>query len=247
MDIASESRADDSIASMLAILNQRRPRVHCIVNEVATVLSANILLVAGAIPSMTNDPYEVSSFVESADALSVNLGMLTDDKRKAIRSATRAAYRTGIPWVLDPTLIERSESRFQFCRELLHYKPTGIRGNRIEIEALLKEEKLDAAEFSAHHKTVIICTGKNDRIVSEKREIEMNDCGHVWMDSVSGMGCALSAFIAAMLTNKGDTFDKITSAVKIFGLVGSQAALSAQGPGTFVSAFLDCLYRKLET
>ena len=73
----------ESIKSFVEVLKDK-PKVHCIVNDVAATLAANVLLAVGAQPSMTNDPFEVTAFTESADALSINLGMLTNDKRLAI-------------------------------------------------------------------------------------------------------------------------------------------------------------------
>ena len=50
------------------------PRVHCITNAVAQNFTANMLLAAGAVPSMTIAPKEVGRFAARADALLVNLG-----------------------------------------------------------------------------------------------------------------------------------------------------------------------------
>src|SRR6266540_545291 len=43
----------DVAADVLARLRERRPRVHCITNAVAQAFTANVLLAAGAVPSMT--------------------------------------------------------------------------------------------------------------------------------------------------------------------------------------------------
>ena len=46
-------------ADILERLRERRPRVHCITNAVAQNFTANMLLAAGAVPSMTIAPKEV--------------------------------------------------------------------------------------------------------------------------------------------------------------------------------------------
>jgi hydroxyethylthiazole kinase len=48
-------------ADILERLRERRPRVHCITNAVAQAFTANMLLAAGAVPSMTIAPKEVKA------------------------------------------------------------------------------------------------------------------------------------------------------------------------------------------
>ena len=86
----------------IANVASRSPRIHCITNEAATSLTANVLLALGTQPSMTSDPSDVTQFVEQSDALSVNLGMLNDEKRGAIRHAVRTASNLEKPWIFGP-------------------------------------------------------------------------------------------------------------------------------------------------
>src|SRR5215472_4611295 len=80
-------------ADILARVRARRPRVHCITNAVAQQFTANMLLAANAVPSMTTDPAEVAEFVARADALLVNLGTLAARRPRAIR-LNRAEFAT---------------------------------------------------------------------------------------------------------------------------------------------------------
>src|SRR5688572_21901494 len=89
-------------AAILERLRARRPRVHCITNMVAQAFTANMLLAAGAIPSMTIAADEVASFVARADALLINLGTFDAERRAATGIAIETATDEGIPWVLDP-------------------------------------------------------------------------------------------------------------------------------------------------
>ena len=81
----------DITADVLARIKSRAPRVHCITNSVAQAYTANILLAAGAIPSMTISHEEIAAFVASADTLLVNLGTFDAERRAAIEQALGAA------------------------------------------------------------------------------------------------------------------------------------------------------------
>src|SRR5438876_10754382 len=78
----------------------QRPRVHCITNAVAQSFTANMLLAAGAVPSMTIARNEVGAFVQRADALLINLGTFDAERRNASLVAIAAARKAGKPWVL---------------------------------------------------------------------------------------------------------------------------------------------------
>src|SRR5712691_4895713 len=77
----------DVAAAILARLAARSPRVHCITNAVAQNFTANVLLAAGAVPSMTVAPEEIVDFVTRADALLINLGTLDRERREAAEMA----------------------------------------------------------------------------------------------------------------------------------------------------------------
>jgi hydroxyethylthiazole kinase len=71
-----------------------------------------------------------------ADALSINLGTLTSEQRRAIELAVNAANKRDLPWVLDPVGVGLRWTR-DFAFELLEKKPpTAIRGNASEIVTL---------------------------------------------------------------------------------------------------------------
>ena len=73
-----------------------QPRVHCITNAVAQNFTANVLLAAGAMPSMTIAPKEVGAFAARADALLVNLGTFDRGaRRRRPRPRSRVANQDG--------------------------------------------------------------------------------------------------------------------------------------------------------
>ena len=90
---AGHADLPDIAADMLARMRARAPRVHCITNAVAQTFTANMLLAAGAVPSMTIAPDEVAAFVARADALLVNLG--TFDRRAARGGRASPSRRAG--------------------------------------------------------------------------------------------------------------------------------------------------------
>src|SRR4051794_4243279 len=114
-------------ADVLERIRAKAPRVHCITNAVAQNFSANMLLAAGAIPSMTIAADEVGEFAARADALLVNLGTFDVERRAAAEIAIAAVARAGKPWLLDPVFIERSAPRAAFARGLLARRPSAVR------------------------------------------------------------------------------------------------------------------------
>ncbi len=115
------------------LIKTRAIKVHCLTNTVVQNLTANMLLAAGALPSMSNDINEIADFTTSADALLVNLGTLTAIAKKSILAAIDVANKNKIPWILDPVFINRAPSRLEFTRKLLALNPTVIRTIQQEI------------------------------------------------------------------------------------------------------------------
>src|SRR4051812_28544773 len=132
-------------ADILMRLRARSPRVHCITNAVAQTFTANTLLAAGAIPSMTLSPGEIGAFVARADALLVNLGTFDAERRAATAAALEVAAERRIPWVLDPVFVDRSDARAAYAKSLVAQNPDAVRLNGAEFEALSGSEPDDAA------------------------------------------------------------------------------------------------------
>ena len=123
-------------ADILMRLRARSPRVHCITNAVAQTFTANTLLAAGAVPSMTLAADEIGAFVARADALLVNLGTFDDERREATAAALEVAGERRIPWVLDPVFIDRSAARADYAKALVAQHPAAVRLNGAEFAAL---------------------------------------------------------------------------------------------------------------
>ena len=227
---------------LIALVRERRPRVHCITNSVVQALTANVMLAAGAIPSMTTSPEEIAHFTASADAVLINLGTLDGERRDAIEIALEVARDDGIPWVMDPVLIDRSEPRAQLARTLALKEPRVVRANAAEFGALIQgEPTADALErFALDNITVAACTGAVDFVTSGAKRVRIEN-GHAYMAQVTGIGCAETALIAAFVAVEDDEFVAAAAGLLAMGVAGEIAAAQAKGPGSFVVSLVDAL------
>ena len=118
-------------------LRERRPRVHCITNAVAQTFTANMLLAAGAVPSMTIARKEVRAFVARADALLVNLGTFDPERQKASLAAIgrrqQGRHPLGARSGVHRPLARRARPSPRRC---VAKKPRALRLNRAEFGAL---------------------------------------------------------------------------------------------------------------
>ena len=227
-------------AEVLERIRARAPRVHCITNVVAQNFSANMLLAAGAIPSMTIAADEVVEFVAQADALLVNLGTFDAERRIAANLAIDAMAQQGKPWLLDPVFVERSQQRTLFALSLLPYRPRAVRLNQTEFKALSGND-LDGASlarFGEAHDTVVGLTGETDIVFGGGRLACISN-GHPLMSKVTAMGCAGSALVGACLAVENDPWVAVASGLLILGVAGQLAGERATGPASYHPRPLD--------
>jgi hydroxyethylthiazole kinase len=230
-------------ADILARLRVRQPRVHCITNSVAQTFTANTLLAAGAIPSMTLAADEIGAFVARADALLVNLGTLDEERRDATTAALEVVSERRTPWVLDPVFVDRSEPRTSYAKSLVAQNPDAIRLNWAEFIALSGVGADDAAlsRYALDTLAAVALTGTIDRVTDGAQFVSIEN-GHPLMARVTAMGCAASALAAAFLAVESDGFVATAAALLAFGVAGGIAGERASGPGSFPAALLDALY-----
>jgi hydroxyethylthiazole kinase len=233
----------DIAADVLARIRDRAPRVHCITNTVAQQYTANMLLAAGAVPSMTISPEEVVTFVAAADALLVNLGTFDAERRNAIDVALGAVETARMPWVLDPVFIESSPGRAQFARDLLGRGPAVVRLNPAEFAPLFGGDPVGEAvtRVAAACGTVVALTGGTDIVTDGAHHVAIAN-GHRLMGLVTAMGCAASALVGAALAVEADPWLAAVAALAVFGVAGEVAGQTARGPGSFSTAIIDVLY-----
>jgi hydroxyethylthiazole kinase len=228
---------------LLERLRGERTRVHAITNAAAQTLTANLLLAAGGIPSLTIAPEEVPAFTNRSAALLVNLGTLDKDRRAAIPRAIAMARSHGKPWVLDPVFVESSPPRLEFARACLAGHPRIVRCNAGEFAALAGDEATPETTqaFATTHGTVVALTGAVDLIADGVRLIRIEN-GHPLMTRVTAMGCAATALVAAFTALHDSTIEAAATALLAIGVAGEIAARDSKGPGSFQSAFLDALF-----
>ncbi len=249
-----ETRESDSLRSVVDLaaacadvierVRARAPRVHCITNAVAQNFTANVLLAAGARPSMTISPEEIASFVASADALLVNLGTFDAARREATDTAIEVATEESLPWVLDPVLIDRSQPRAAYAADLVTRRPRALRLNRAEFAALAgaAPEPDALRRYALDTLAVIGVTGEADVVTDGARVATIRN-GHPLMSRVTAMGCVASALVAACLAVEGDAWLATAAALLALGVAGEGAAAHARGPGSFAGEILDGLDR----
>jgi hydroxyethylthiazole kinase len=234
----------DIAADVLARIRERAPRVHCITNSVAQQYTANMLLAAGAVPSMTISPDEIGAFVAGADTLLVNLGTCDRERKSAIEVAVKTAAEKELPWLLDPVFVDRSPARAQFGRALLAKGPAVVRLNHAEFAALSgnKAERDAAARFAQANGTIVALTGDVDIVSDGDRRMSIAN-GDPLMAAVTAMGCAGAAFVCAALAVETDVWLATLAALAAFGVAGEVAAQAAQAPGSFAVGMIDALHR----
>jgi hydroxyethylthiazole kinase len=234
----------DIAADVLARIRERAPRVHCITNSVAQQYTANMLLAAGAVPSMTISAEEIGAFVAGANALLVNLGTLDRERRAAVETAVKTAAEKERPWLLDPVFVDRSPARAQFGRALLAARPSVVRLNHAEFAALSgnKAETDAALRFAQANATIVALTGDIDIVSDGRRRVAIAN-GDPLMAAVTAMGCAGAAFVCAAIAVESDPWLATLAALAAFGVAGEVAAQTASGPGSFAVAMIDALHR----
>lgn len=231
---------------ILEKLRTMRPRVHAITNAAAHVFTANLLLAAGAIPSLTTASDEVASFTARSCALLVNLGTLDAERRRALPIAIEAARLNQRPWILDPVFVEASPVRLKTARELIAEQPTILRCNAAELGALSGHQgpeiqATDVQKFAFDHNLTLALTGAVD-IVSDGRRVLRIHNGHPLMNRTTAMGCAGTALIAAFASLTHDPLEAAGTALTVIGITGELTGARVEGPGTFPAQFLDTLY-----
>lgn len=221
--------------------------VHCIINSVSAHLAASALLAYGASPVMADAQEEMREIEEKSDALYINLGMLHEEKKEAIRIALETAHGHH-PVVLDPVGVAMSAYRLEFAKEILG-RVDFVRGNASEIAALVtgnragaidsakmahEEKKRLAEDFRARY-TDVALTGDVDILVTDTvREIAG---GSAYFGKMTGAGCVLSALVAAELARGGDSLSALTKMKR----AGEIAERRANGAGSFVVHLIDAL------
>src|SRR5699024_12558648 len=114
---------------------------------------------------------------------------------------------------------------------------------KTKTDAGLKEKDQDIAkEVAKKYSTVIIATCETD-VITDGDSTELCQHRHTMLQNITDSGCVLTSVIAAFIgVAEGHHFEASIEAVSGYGLAAEKAMEKAEGPGTFIPAFLDQLY-----
>lgn len=224
---------------LLETVRRKNPLIHCITNAVTVNDCANILLAAGARPTMAHHPLEAGEVTSGCDALVCNFGATED--YDAMFLAAKEAARLSHPIILDPVGAGGSTFRREKIRELMEQVPvTLIRGNASEMLALFHNEKtvvgVDAREadgedtgglteqakaFAKEKNCICVISGKRDIITDGKILIYVNN-GSPWMSRITGSGCMSTALLGGFLSVEKSVFAGAAVPI-VMGIAGEMA------------------------
>lgn len=253
----------EKIAEIYEKIQQKRPVIHCITNAVTVNDCANILLAAGASPTMAHHPQEVEEITAGTAALVCNFGAITE--YDAMERAGARAHSCGHPVVIDPVGVSGSTYRRNKCMEFMeNIHPTCIRGNYSEIQALLQNSgtitgvdaaqtafsDADEAVFVQHMKqyarqkdTIMIASGATDLITDGARVYRCSN-GDPLMAKITGSGCMSSVMLGAFLGVE----PSVESAAACCGFMGIAGELATErtkqqkrGTMTFRNELIDAV------
>jgi len=237
-------------------VKKKHPLIHCITNPISINQCANGILAVGARPMMAEHPAEAREITETADALMLNLGNITDARMQSMKISLLAAKEKKIPVILDAVGVACSRLRRRYMAELLEIGiPTVIKGNYSEIYALhhavyrssgvdadaalnLDSVTAAAAELALKYRATILASGKVDAVTDGQRIVHVIN-GTAQLSAVTGTGCMLGALCGAYLSVSPDMNAALTACVML-GICG-QIAETEKGSGSFMVNLMDAL------
>lgn len=244
-------------AEAFAALHAQTPLVHNITNFVVMNFVANTLLAAGAAPVMAHAHNEVEDMTAIAGALALNIGTLTDYWVESMLLAGKKANALGVPVILDPVGAGATGLRTAAAHTIMRtVKCAVLRGNASEIMAVygagagakgvdsvntVDEAVNVALALACQAPVVVAVTGAADIVTNGRRTLQITN-GDPLMGRITGMGCAVTAIIAAFLAVEPEPMLAAAYGLALMGVAGESAKTAAAGPGTFMAAFLDALY-----
>jgi hydroxyethylthiazole kinase len=189
----------------------------------------------------------------------LNIGTLDKAWVESMILAAKTANAKGIPVILDPVGAGATKLRTEMTLKILAEANISVlRGNASEIFSLISDdiktrgvdsslsvshEMADAArKIAIDFKCVIAISGKDDLITDGKRTLFVSN-GCPIMTRVTGIGCGLTAVVAAFCAvGIEELLLSATAAHAFYGLCGDLAYESVKEPASFFIRFQDLLY-----
>ena len=237
----------EKVVEIYEKIQQKRPIIHCITNAVTVNDCANILLAAGASPTMAHHPCEVEEITAGTAALICNFGAISD--YEAMKTAGKRAH----------------SYRREKCLELMKIiHPTCIRGNYSEIQALLQNcgtvTGVDAAEdalaeaeetdlpelmkqYAKENQMILVASGETDLITDGICGYRCHN-GSPMMARITGSGCMSTVMLGAFLSAE-NSVESAVACCAFTGIAGELAAkemtVQKRGTMTFRNWFIDAV------
>ncbi|KAH8756222.1 Hydroxyethylthiazole kinase family-domain-containing protein [Diaporthe sp. PMI_573] len=255
------------VPGAIKAVHEQKPLSHNMTNLVVQNFAANVALSIGASPIMANYGEEAADLAKLGGALVINMGTVTPEGLENYMKALRAYNAAGRPVVFDPVGAGATAVRRGAVKSILSAGYIDvIKGNESEIKTVYgsgttegqrgvdSSSTLSDAEkarlvraLAAREQAIVVMTGKTD-IVSDGTRVVAVQNGHEYLGIITGTGCTLGTTISAMVAAcppDGDRLAIVVAGILLFEIAAEQAAAkgSVEGPGSFVPAFLDSLYR----
>lgn len=256
---------------ILVRVRAAQPLVQCITNFVTVNDCANILLAAGASPTMAEDIREVEEAVAGADALVCNLGAV--DKTDAMIAAGQRANALGKPVVFDPVAAGGTSLRRRMSARLLEtVRFAAIRGNASEIRGLAQSgtggsgvdvSALDVITRENLAQTLPVLRGLAERtgaviavsgaldVVTDGKRTALIENGCPTMARITGSGCMLTTLLGAFCAAAPeDPFAAVCAGMAAMGVCGELAEArrlqNGTGNATFRTDLIDAVFNLTE-
>lgn len=236
-------------------ITDSKPVILNLTNSVTQDFIANALLAIGASPIISQDQSEIGELLVIASGININIGTLNPNFNELALKAAKIAQQLKKPIILDPVGAGASVSRTQIALSIAPYA-TIIRGNASEIMAVSGtvndtagvDSRHDTSEalqsgqsLAAKYFNTIVISGKTDWVIASKNIFE-NHFGNPLMGRVTGMGCVLSAIIAAFAAANENPVLASYFALVFYTLCAEKALTIANTPAKFKMEFIDTLY-----
>lgn len=261
------------VPRIVKAVQEKKPLSHNMTNFVVQHFAASVALAIGASPIMSNNGLEAPDLAQLTSALVINMGTATPENLRNQCLAIQAYNASGNPIVLDPVGAGATATRRDALATLMAAGYFDlIKGNEREIIAVAKASGLILQDSSlvpqrgvdsgaailtdnqkaalvekiaARERNVVLMTGARDFISAGYRTYVV-DNGHWYLEEITGSGCTLGTTLAAyMAAEPGDKLAACVAGMLHFEIAAERAARreDVRGPGTFVPAFVDELFR----
>lgn len=242
------------INRMRAELKEKAPLIHSITNPISINKCANAVLAVGAKPMMAEHPTEVCEIAKTAGAVVLNIGNITDARKKSIMKTAVFCHKNNIPFVYDAVGVACSSLRRKYTARLLKKAlPTVIKGNYSEVLALydsgyscvgVDSERLDTAEIekaakelSKRYNAIILASGKTDIVTDGKKLCRINN-GTSMLSKITGTGCVSGVLCGCFLAVESSVY-AVVSALAMLGI--SAELCKSTGQASFETELFDNL------